>query len=64
MKIPKLYKIFDTNGNLLTANIEVMAGSPIKAVRMFYKNVKRVKNGHIVVNHRYCYIGDVKMNKR
>lgn len=60
MKILKLYKIFDTNENLLTANIEVMAGSPIKAVRMFYKNVKRVKNGHIVVNHRYCYIGDRK----
>lgn len=60
MKSLKKYRIFDTNGNILSENKEVMAESPIKAVRLFYRNVKRVKNGHIVVNHRYCYIGDRK----
>ena len=58
MKSLKKYRIFDTNGNILSENKEVMAESSIKAVRLFYRNVKRVKNGHIVVNHKYCYIGE------
>lgn len=58
MKRLKKYRIFDTNGSLLSENKEVMAESPIKAVRLFYRNVKRVKNGHIVVNNKYCYIGE------
>ena len=41
MKSLKKYRIFDTNGNILSENKEVMAESPIKAVRLFYRNIKR-----------------------
>ena len=41
MKSLKKYRISDTNGNILSENKEVMAESPIKAVRLFYRNVKR-----------------------
>ena len=58
MKSLKKYRIFDTNGNILSENKEVMEESPIKAVRLLYRNVKRVKDWHIVVNHKYCYIGE------
>lgn len=54
------YIIFDVRGGLLSDNTEVEARSPIEAVRKLYRNVKRVKNGSIVVNHRYCYEGERK----
>lgn len=56
----KKYRIYDTNGGLLSDDSEIIARSPIEAVRKLYRNVKRVKNGHIVVNHTYCYIGERK----
>lgn len=54
----KQYAIFDLRGGLMSDNNVITARSPIEAVRKFYRNVKRVKNGNIVVNHRYCYEGD------
>lgn len=55
------YKIFDIRGGLLSDDSIIEADSPIKAVRKLYNNVKRVKNGgDIVVNNKYCYIGDKK----
>lgn len=54
------YTIFDIRGGLLSDNTIIEAKSSIEAVRKLYNNVKRVKNGDIVVNHRYCYIGDKK----
>lgn len=57
------YKIFDIRGGLLADDRIVEATTPIQAVRKFYDNVKRVKNGgDIVVNNRYCYEGDLKQN--
>lgn len=53
----KKYKIFDVRGGLLAEDCVVSATSPIQAVRKFYKNVKRVRNGDIVVNNTYCYMG-------
>ena len=41
MKSLKKYRILDTNGNILSENKEVMAESPIKAVRLFYDYKKR-----------------------
>ena len=54
------YTIYDVRGNLLDDDKIVEANSPIEAVRKLYNNVKRVKNGDIVVNRRYCYQGDKK----
>jgi hypothetical protein len=51
------YTIFDIRGGLLADDKIIEAKSPIEAVRKIYNNVKRVKNGDIVVNNRYCYIG-------
>lgn len=45
---------------LLDDNKVIDARSPIEAVRKIYKNVKRVRNGSIVVNHKYCYEGEIK----
>lgn len=56
----KYYTIFDIRGGLMSDDVAVMANSPIEAVRKFYNNVKRVKNGDIVVNRKYCYLGDKK----
>ena len=58
------YKIFDIRGGLLSDDLIIEADSPIKAVRKLYDNVKRVKNGDIVVNGSYCYIGDKKNGTR
>ena len=44
----KQYVIFDLRGGLMSDNNVVTARSPIEAVRKFYKNVKRVKNGNFV----------------
>lgn len=54
------YYIYDIRGGLLDEDKIIEAKSPIEAVRKLYNNVKRVKNGDIVVNNRYCYIGDKK----
>ena len=55
------YKIWDIRNGLLADDKTIEAKSPIVAVRKLYNNVKRVKNGgDIVVNGRYCYIGDKK----
>lgn len=56
----KEYRIFDCRGGLLDDDKIVKARSPIEAVRKLYNNVKRVKNGNIVVNHSYCYEGTLK----
>lgn len=53
----KKYVIYDVRGGLLADDKIIEAKSPIEAVRKLYNNVKRVKNGDIVVNNRYCYIG-------
>ena len=54
------YKVFDIRGGLMADDTVVAAKSPIEAVRTLYDNVRRVKNGDIVVNHRFCYDGDKK----
>ena len=54
------YKIFDVRANLWDDDRIIEASSPIQAVRKIYDNVKRVKNGEIVVRCTtgvYCYIG-------
>nr|DAU19728.1 MAG TPA: hypothetical protein [Caudoviricetes sp.] len=57
------YTIYDVRDGLLGDDKTVEAKSPIEAVRKFYNNVKRVKNGgDIVVNSSYCYVGDRKKN--
>lgn len=62
------YRIFDVRRGLLADDKEIEAESPIEAVRMFYRNVKRISQRqeklgfrpNIVVNNTYCYDGDFK----
>lgn len=62
------YRIFDVRRGLLTDDKEIEAESPIEAVRMFYRNVKRISQrqekagcrADIVVNNTYCYSGDFR----
>lgn len=56
----KKYRIYDIRGGLLDEDKIIETKSPIEAVRKLYNNVKRVKNGDIVVNGRYCYTGEKK----
>lgn len=56
----KKYRIYDVRGGLLDEDKIIEAKSPIEAVRKLYNNVKRVKNGDIVVNGSYCYKGEKK----
>lgn len=61
----KKYTIYDVRDGLLGDDKTVEAKSPIEAVRKFYNNVKRVKNGgDIVVNGSYCYVGDRKNDNK
>lgn len=61
------YTLFDVHGGMLDADKEIEADSPIKAVRKFYRNVRRSRDngGDIVVhsaNGCYAYYAGGRIN--
>ena len=60
------YTLFNVHGGMLDADKEIEASSPIKAVRKFYRNVRRSRdNGGDIVVHSAngCYAYYVGMKK-